>query len=120
MVSIAQSLKYLGAGAQRVQPIFITVDPARDTPEVLGSYVAYFDPRMLGLAGSEPATKRIAELFKVRYEKVPAADGDPTRYGMDHTASLYLLGPYSEFIAKFAYGLAPREIAKRLGEYLER
>ncbi len=116
---MGQTMKVLGDDADRLQPIFITVDPARDTPQVLKEYVAYFDPRMLGLSASPEATKRTAELFKARYEKVPAEDGDPRRYTMDHTASLYLLGRDGEFITKFAHGLPAREVASQIRRYLD-
>jgi len=115
---MAQALRMLGDDAQQVQPIFITVDPQRDTPELLAEYVKYFDPRMLGLSASPEVTRRTAELFRARYEKVPAENGDPTRYTMDHTASLFLLGRNGEFITKFAHGLPAAAVAERLRGYL--
>lgn len=116
---MAQALRLLGDDAEKIQPIFITVDPLRDTPELLAGYVSYFNPRMLGLSASPEATKRIAELFRARYEKVASDSGDPARYSMDHTASLYLLGRRGEFVTKFAYGLPADEVAKRLRAYLQ-
>lgn len=104
--------------AEQIQPIFITVDPQRDTPEVLAGYVGYFHPRMLGLHASPEATRRTAELFRARYEKVPSQSGDPQRYSMDHTASLFVLGRNGEFITKFAHGLPPTEVVARLRDYL--
>lgn len=115
---MTQALRQLGTDAERVQPIFITVDPQRDSPAVLRDYLAYFDPRLLGLSASPEATRRIAELFRVRYERVEADDGNPQRYAMDHTASLFLLGRRGEFITKFAHGLPADEVATRLREYL--
>ena len=115
---MAQALSILGEDAERIQPIFITVDPQRDTPALLAEYVAYFHPRMLGLSASQAATKRIAELFRVRYERVEAESGDPERYTMDHTASLFVLGKEGEFLTKFAHGLPAREVAQRLRDYL--
>lgn len=115
---MAQALSLLGDDAEQIQPIFITVDPQRDTPELLAKYVAYFHPRMLGLSASPEVTKRIAELFRARYELVPAEDGDPRRYTVDHTASLFVLGRTGEFLAKFAHGLPARDVAGRLRELL--
>ena len=115
---MAQALSILGEDAEQIQPIFITVDPQRDTPALLAEYVAYFHPRMLGLSASQAATKRIAELFRARYERVNAESGDPERYTMDHAASLFLLGKQGEFLTKFAHGLPAREVAKRLRDYL--
>jgi len=118
LVSLAKALEILGPRADRIQPILITVDPARDTPEVLRTYTAYFHPRLLGLTGPEEMIARTAEQFRVRYEKVTPEGGDPNRYSMDHTASLFLLGPESEFVAKFAHGLPAAELAARLGELI--
>ncbi len=117
--SVGYVMELLGEDAQQVQPIFISVDPQRDTPEVLKRYTAYFYPRLLGLSGSPEMTKRVAEKFRARYEKVPAKDGDPQRYSMDHTASLYLLGRNGGFITKFAFGMSPEEIAERLRDYIK-
>jgi cytochrome oxidase Cu insertion factor (SCO1/SenC/PrrC family)/ABC-type Zn2+ transport system substrate-binding protein/surface adhesin len=113
-------MELLGEDAQQVQPIFITIDPQRDTTEVLKRYTAYFHPRLLGLSGSPEMTARVAEKFRARYEKVMAKDGDPLNYSMDHTASLYLLGRNGEFITKFAFGMSPQEVAERLREYIQR
>ncbi len=115
---MSQALKHMGDEANEIQPIFITVDPKRDTREVLGEYVKYFHPRMLGLSSSPEVTKRTAELFKARYEKVPSDDGDPNRYLVDHTASVYVLGRNGEFITKFAHGMPPTEMIARLREFL--
>ncbi|HOP16376.1 MAG TPA: SCO family protein [Gammaproteobacteria bacterium] len=115
---MARALKMLGAEADEIQPIFITVDPQRDTPQLLGEYVTYFHPRMLGLSANPEITRRTAELFRARYELVPAESGDAARYTMDHTASLYLLGRNAEFITKFAHGLPAAEVVDRLRAYL--
>ena len=118
--SVGYVMELLGEDAQQVQPIFISVDPQRDTPEVLKRYTGYFHPRLLGLSGSPEMTRRVAEKFRARYEKVAAKDGDPQRYSMDHTASLYLLGRNGEFITKFAFGMSPEEVAERLRDYIKR
>lgn len=115
---ISRTLGLLGEDASKVQPIFITVDPERDTPAVLGKYVHFFHRDMLGLSGSPEATRRIAQLFKVQYEKVPAENGDAGKYSMDHTASLYLLGPHGEFLTKFAHGLPAAEVVERIRAYM--
>ena len=118
MVDVSLVLRRLAGDARKVQALFITVDPERDRPEILKEYLAYFDARLLGLSASPEVTKRTAELFKARYERVPAADGDPRRYTMDHTASLYLLGRKGEYLTKFAHGLPAREVAARIRDYM--
>lgn len=82
-----QVKKLLGSDASRLQVIFVTVDPERDTPEVLREYMNAFDPTFVGLHGDEAATKQAAEAFKVFYRKVPTGGS----YTMDHTAISYVL-----------------------------
>lgn len=75
----------------RVQVLFISVDPERDTPEVLKSYVSYFYPTFVGLRGSEEETKKIAQEYKVYYRKVEG--GSAAGYLVDHTTTIYLVTP---------------------------
>lgn len=89
LVDVATVMKGLGADADRVQVLFVSVDPARDTPEVLKQYVPAFDPRFLGLYGDEEATRRVAKEFKIFYEKVEG--GAPGAYTVNHSAQSYVL-----------------------------
>jgi len=82
----AEVKKMLGADGDRLQVIFVTVDPERDTAELMRSYTAAFDPKFLGLRGSEEATRRAAAEFKVFYEKVPSG----ASYTVNHTAMTYV------------------------------
>jgi protein SCO1/2 len=115
---LAQAMQLLGPQADEVQPLFITVDPERDTPQVLQRYVSYFHPRLLGLSGSPAITKRTAENFKAPFEKVPSESGDPQRYSMDHSAGLYLIGRNGEFLTKFAHGFPADKMAERIRAYM--
>lgn len=81
----------LGAEGKRMQVLFITVDPARDTPKLLASYVPAFDASFLGLYGDEAATARVAKDFRVFYQKVPGST--PDNYTVDHTAGSYVFDP---------------------------
>jgi protein SCO1/2 len=88
MSDLATVMNELGADAARVQVLFVTLDPARDTPKVLSAYVPGFDPRFMGLYGTEQETADAAREFKVFYQKV---DGPtPTSYSLDHTAQSYV------------------------------
>jgi protein SCO1 len=89
LADLSQAMKQLGQDADRVQVLFVTLDPERDTPEVLGKYVGAFDPRFLGLYGDAAATQRAAREFKVFYEKRKTADG----YSVDHSGQTYVLDP---------------------------
>lgn len=109
----------LGKKAERLQPIFVTVDPARDTPEALSRYTAFFHPRIIGLTGTPELVRRVADNFKVRYEKHREPGGDPKRYSIDHSAGMYLLGPDGSFVTKFAYATSPAEVAERIGAIME-
>jgi protein SCO1/2 len=86
---MADVMKRLGADADRVQVLFVTVDPERDSQAVIGPYVTAFDPRFIGLYGDREATARAAREFKVFYQKVPGRTEGT--YGIDHTAASYVI-----------------------------
>lgn len=109
----------LGKQAKRLQPLFITVDPERDTPEVLRRYTEFFHPRIIGLTGSPELVRRVADHFKVRYEKHLEPGADPAKYSMDHSAGMYLLGPDGRFLMKFAYATPSTEVAERIRALME-
>jgi protein SCO1/2 len=89
LADTAAALKTLGPDAARVQVLFVTLDPERDTPELLAKYVPYFSPDFLGLSGDAAATERTAKEFKIFYEKRPGAA--PGAYTVDHSAQVYVL-----------------------------
>ena len=93
LAELAQVVHLLGDQASRVQIVMITVDPERDTPEVLGAYVSSFDPSFLGLTGTPEQVKLAAGAFKAYYAKVAQANGG---YSMDHSASFYLFDTQGE------------------------
>jgi len=119
LLEMAAVLKNLGADAKRVQPLFITVDPERDSPAVLKTYVNNFDSRIVALSGSPELIRKVADNYKVRYEKVRDPGAAPEHYVVDHTAGMYLLGPDGRFLAKFAYAMPVAELTRRISEYLE-
>ncbi len=89
MAELAQVKKSLGVDGDRIQGVFVTVDPERDTPEMLKTYVKGFDPSFVALRGSAEQTSAAAKDFKVFYAKVPGKT-DPNSYTMDHTAGSYI------------------------------
>jgi protein SCO1/2 len=89
LADMAAVMKALGPDAARVQVLFATLDPERDTPEVLSKYVPAFDPGFLGLTGDAAATQRAAKDFKIFYEKRPGSA--PGAYTVDHSAQSYVL-----------------------------
>jgi protein SCO1/2 len=118
LVDMAETLKLLGEDAQRVQAIFISVDPDRDTPQQLATYTDFFDKRIIGLTGSPALIQAAARNFKVRYEKVSKENQDPRNYAVDHSAGLYLLGPEGAFIKKFAYATPADSMASEIRQLL--
>jgi protein SCO1/2 len=109
MVALQETMRLLGPAADRVQVLFVTVDPERDTPVVLAAYVPWFDPRFLGLYGNPRATRDVAEEFRVVYSKVK--DGTALGYSMDHGATSYVFDPQGRPRLLIRYGEAPQSIA---------
>ena len=89
LADMAAVMKQLGSDAARVQVLFVTVDPERDTPDILANYVPAFDSSFIGLSGDAAATQRAAKEFKIFYEKRPT--GTPGAYTVDHSAQGYVL-----------------------------
>lgn len=107
MAELSQAMQQLGPDAARVQVLFVTVDPARDTPEVLSQYVHAFDPSFIGLRPSEAQLAKFAKDFRVYYAKVPGKT--PDGYTMDHTAASYVFDPSGKLrlFARDGQGAAP-------------
>jgi protein SCO1/2 len=112
---IALALDRLGAKRDAVEVVFITVDPERDTPEVLKSYVASFDVPIIALTGAPEAVAQAAKAYRVYYAKHPRADGE---YDMDHSAVIYLMNPEGSFTASFTPDSTAEAIAARLQKLL--
>ena len=113
---IGEALRQLGAQADAVQPLFVTLDPRRDTPGVMREYAAAFHPRFVALTGSEAEVRRVATAYKVFYEKVPLP-GTRT-YTIDHAAFTFLLDREGRYVAFFPPGTPPERMATMLREQL--
>jgi protein SCO1/2 len=112
MAELAQAKKALGADGARVQGLFVTVDPVRDTPQVLKDYLAAFDPSFVGLRGDAEQTKAAAKEFKVFFAKVDGKTA--TSYTMDHTAGLYVIDPAGKVRLFVRNGGGPDALASDL------
>ena len=119
LVEMAEILKQLGDNAARVQPIFISVDPERDTGKILRTYTEFFDPRILGLTASPALVRRTADNFRIRFAKVREPGAAPDRYAVDHSAGMILLGPEGTFIKKFAFAMPVTEISEQIRNFIE-
>ena len=116
--TIALTLDALGNDAAAVQPLFITVDPQRDTAEVLAGYVAAFDPRIIGLTGTPQQIIDTAKTFHAYYAKVEANDGTGD-YFMDHSAFIYLMDPDGRSLTALPYQKTPQAIAEAIRSYMQ-
>ncbi|MEQ8964313.1 MAG: SCO family protein [Azospirillaceae bacterium] len=113
LASMAAAVDLLGEAADRVKPVFISVDPERDTVDRLAEYVPAFHPDMVGLTGSEAQVKAAAQAFKVYYRKVdPADDASPDYYLMDHSSFVYLISPDGRTVNIFRPNTAPETMAE--------
>lgn len=114
---ITQALDQLGDKAKKVVPIFITVDPERDTSAAMAEYLKSFGSNFVGLTGSLEAIAAAARAYRVAYSKVEnkAAPGD---YTVDHSALIYLMDREGRYVTHFAYGASAQEIAEKLGHLL--
>ena len=111
--AMADAMDKLGTAADRVQLLFITVDPKRDTPSVVKQYAAAFGPRVQGLTGSEDEIARVAKEYRVYYAEHRTGPG-PNDYSMDHSSVLYLMSPNGAFLAPVRADLPADEMAAAL------
>lgn len=114
LLELQQVLAALGERAAQLQPIFVTLDPQRDTPAVVEAYTQAFDPRIVGLTGPEALVRRAAESFRVRMRKVQEPGAKPDVYTIEHTAGSFLLGRDGQLLERIAYGTPVREMVARI------
>jgi protein SCO1 len=110
---MAQALDRLGDKAEQVVPVFITVDPERDTPEVVADYVKNFGARFVGLTGSSEAVAAAAKAYRVPYSKVEDKTS-ANDYSVDHSALVYFMDPKGEYLAHFPYGTSAETMAETM------
>jgi protein SCO1/2 len=114
--ALAEAMKKLGPDADRVQVLFVTVDPDRDTPALLAQYAPAFDPRFAALYGDAAATDRVAKEFKVIYQKQPGAT--PSTYTVDHSTGTYIFDPQGRLRLYVSHGQSPDVFAHDIRELL--
>jgi protein SCO1/2 len=114
---VALTMRSLGERAAQVQPLFVTVDPARDTPAAMAEYVALFDGGIVGLTGTEQQIADIARAYRVHYAKAEV-EGAPDDYMMDHSVLLYLMGRDGNFRRLFRPDDQPEEMASIIADQM--
>ena len=117
LLTVSEVMKLLGEMAARVTPIFITVDPDRDTPEILAEYVSAFDPRIIALTGPKPFIDAAVASYNVYYRFIPDPKA-PDDYTVDHTASLAFVAPDGHLITRFLYGQPADAIQREIRKVL--
>ena len=108
--SIAAAIEALGPDGSRVQPVFVTLDPQRDTPAHIGPYAQSFNPRFAALGGTEAEIRRVALSYKVFYEKIPLGGTD--QYLIDHTSFIYLLDTQGRYAGYFPPGTSGKRMSE--------
>ena len=116
LATLVEAMRQLGPDAARVQVLFVTVDPERDTQELLASYVTAFDPSFLALRGDAEATARIAKEFKILYQKQPGRT--PETYTVDHSAGTFIFDPQGRLRLYVGHGQGADVFAHDLRELL--
>ena len=117
LLEIARTLAQLGPLAERVQPIFVSVDPQRDTPKVLREYVNDFDERILPLTGTPEQLDRAAKSFGVEFFKIPGSA--PSDYTIAHSAIITLLGPEGGVVMRMSTDVSADQLASKLIKLIE-
>ena len=107
-------LSKLGPDADKIQPVFVSIDPARDTPQVLKDYLASFDPRIMGLTGTPEEVAETAKAFRVYFAK----QGEGEFYLMDHSTAIIVMNPDYEYAGVLAGNMQPDEMVTRLKEII--
>ncbi|MBP0112387.1 MULTISPECIES: SCO family protein [Bradyrhizobium] len=115
LFEISEVLRAMGKDADKVNAVFISVDPERDTPATMKDYLSSFDPHLEGLSGDPAETAKVITSYRVYAKKVPTKDGD---YTMDHTALVYLMDRDGRFVSPFNLKRTPEEAAADLKRYL--
>lgn len=109
-------LEEIGPDADRMNTVLISVDPERDTPEILGDYLSNFDPRIIGLTGALPEIQKAVDGFRASFTKVLRDDGD---YTMDHTANVFLFDAAGRFVSIIDYHEDPRYAVPKIRRAFE-
>lgn len=114
LAGVADALDVLGRRADQLQPLFITLDPVRDTPSTIGRFAASFTPRLIGLTGTPEALRKVAREYRVSATPHPHADA----YRIDHSSVLYLVGPDGRYLAPVRADQTGALMARDLARYL--
>ena len=127
LMVVGEAMDLLGEAGEMVRPVFITIDPARDTVAVMADFVGHFHPRLLGLTGTREQIAAVAKRYRVRWRKfyvvedeaggvAPAAEDE---YLLDHTAAIYLIGPDGGGLSLFHHGTPAADIVAVVRQFID-
>ncbi|WP_419235542.1 SCO family protein [Rickettsia endosymbiont of Nabis limbatus] len=111
---ITKAVEILSENKIDIVPVFITIDPSRDTPAVLKEYLKHFHPKFIGLTGNEKQIREVADKFKVYYAKVASESDNNQDYMLDHSSFTYLMDKNGKYLKHFYLDSAPKEIMEFL------
>jgi protein SCO1/2 len=116
---MSAALDALGSKADEVVPVFVTLDPERDTPEAVGTYVKNFGNNFVGLTGSPTAIANAAKAYRVTYSKLEYKGKDGNYgYSIDHSALVYLMDKTGQYLTHFTYGTPASKMTETMRSYL--
>jgi len=120
LAEVVQTIDLLGAAGAGVQPLFISIDPERDTPEVMDAYVKALDARIIGMTGTPADIAAAAKGYKVHYAKMETKSSDARDYQMEHSSFVYVMGPDGRYMTLFTPGAGqtPDKMAPKLRELI--
>ena len=118
LTTMTDALKSLGSKADRITPIFITVDPKRDTVEHLRMYVSHFHPRLIGLTGTDAQVAKAAKVFRVYFAKQKGAKPEDVDYLVDHSSIVYLMDQKGRYLSHFGHAVTAEAMAERIQKHL--
>lgn len=118
IMNMTEAMELLGSDGKKVIPIFITVDPERDTPERMKEFLGNFYSTFIGLTGNKEDIKEVETAYKVYSSKVEAKD-EPDGYIMDHSGFIYLMDESGKYVTHFSYNAEPKEMANKIRGYIQ-
>ncbi len=119
--SMTQAMGQLAPETQKkITPVFITIDPERDTAKQLNAYVENFHPSMVGLTGTKEQITKTARVYRVYFGRAPDGQEESTEYLMDHSSIVFLMNPDGEYVTHFTHATSPEKMAKRLAKVVGR
>ncbi len=114
--TMTEAIKGLGAAGARVRPIFVTIDPQRDTVEQMQMYAKFFHPRLVALTGSKDQVAAAATAFRIDFARIE--EEEASDYLMDHSSVIYLMGPDGRYLTRFTHDTGPQAITSSIRRFL--